>query len=77
MYFKDVHDFLTNSLVRQNTASRIESTGLPNCIHISAETAELLMASGKSQWIKQRDDTVTAKGETMKMKVPSSKDSLL
>jgi hypothetical protein len=46
-----------------NTASRMESTGIKNRIQCSTETAELLLASGKSQWITPRDETVHAKGK--------------
>jgi class 3 adenylate cyclase len=33
-----------------NTAARIESTGQRNKIHLSKETADLLIAAGKSHW---------------------------
>lgn len=46
-----------------NTASRMESTGLPRRIQISKETADILQASGKGRWIIQRQDTVVAKGK--------------
>ena len=46
-----------------NTASRIEETGLKNKIHLSQTTAELLVAAGKSSWVKPRDKAVTAKGK--------------
>jgi hypothetical protein len=46
-----------------NTAARIESTGVRNKIHLSHETAELLHAAGKSNWIRKRTDTVMAKGK--------------
>lgn len=46
-----------------NTAARVESTSLPNKIHISVETAALLMASGKRHWLQEREDYVTAKGK--------------
>ncbi|KAL7564099.1 hypothetical protein ACA910_012376 [Epithemia clementina (nom. ined.)] len=46
-----------------NTASRIESNGLPNRIHISAKTAELLVAAGKEEWLTKRADVVVAKGK--------------
>ena len=46
-----------------NTASRIESTGSPGRIHISRDTAEILVASGKEKWVTQREDEVFAKGK--------------
>ena len=46
-----------------NTASRMESTGKGNMIHISGTTANLLAKAGKSHWFRQREDTVTAKGK--------------
>lgn len=46
-----------------NTTSRIESTGQPNRIHISSDTADLLRKAGKEYWIKAREKTVEAKGK--------------
>lgn len=46
-----------------NTAARIETTGMRNKIHLSHETAELLHAGGKSNWMVKRTDTVMAKGK--------------
>ena len=46
-----------------NTASRMESTGLPGKIQLSANTAELIIRDGKSQWLTKRDTTITAKGK--------------
>jgi len=46
-----------------NTASRMESTGMRGKIQISQETADLLMAAGKSHWLKPRDETIVAKGK--------------
>ena len=46
-----------------NTASRVETTGSGNRIHISSDTAELLMAAGKGHWLRQRQDKVEAKGK--------------
>jgi 3'5'-cyclic nucleotide phosphodiesterase/Adenylate and Guanylate cyclase catalytic domain len=46
-----------------NTASRMESTGLRDKIQISQETADLLIAAGKSSWITPREETVVAKGK--------------
>jgi hypothetical protein len=41
----------------------MESTGMRGKIQISQETADLLMAAGKSHWLKARDETVVAKGK--------------
>ena len=46
-----------------NTASRMESTGKKNCIQISDYTANLLIKAGKTNWIKLREDKITAKGK--------------
>jgi class 3 adenylate cyclase len=49
-----------------NTASRIESTGEKNRIHLSAETANLLLAGGTRTMLSQvtlRSEKVTAKGK--------------
>ena len=46
-----------------NTASRMESTGLPRKIQVSQETADLLIAQGKKSWLTKRKDAVTAKGK--------------
>jgi class 3 adenylate cyclase len=46
-----------------NTASRMESTGIPNRIQASTVTAELLIAAGKGSWVKPREDLVEAKGK--------------
>lgn len=46
-----------------NTAARMESTGLKNMIHLSRDTAELLMAAGKHKWMTPRNETVHAKGK--------------
>lgn len=46
-----------------NTASRMESTGERNRIHLSKSTADLLVAAGKSYWVKPRQDLVHAKGK--------------
>lgn len=46
-----------------NTASRMESTGLPGKIQVSEETAMLIQRDSKSQWLTKRDTTITAKGK--------------
>ncbi len=46
-----------------NTASRMESTGLRNRIHVSQSTAQLLIEAGKENWIQPREDVVHAKGK--------------
>ena len=46
-----------------NTAARIESNGKANRIHASDSTAKLLIQSGKSHWVKPREDTIIAKGK--------------
>lgn len=46
-----------------NTAARIESSGTANKIHLSQETAELLIAAGKTHWVVARQDIVNAKGK--------------
>lgn len=46
-----------------NTASRIESTGQRNKVHISQETAVHLKAAGKEAWLCARKDKVFAKGK--------------
>ena len=46
-----------------NTASRIETTGKANRVHISQETGELLQRSGKGHWLQARVEKVEAKGK--------------
>lgn len=46
-----------------NTASRMESTGLPNRIQCSEATAKLLITAGKSRWLSKREGFVQAKGK--------------
>lgn len=46
-----------------NTASRMESNGLPGRIQASKPTADLLVAAGKGAWVKEREGGVEAKGK--------------
>jgi hypothetical protein len=46
-----------------NTAARIESSGMRNKVHLSSETAELLIEAGKANWVQKRADLVSAKGK--------------
>jgi class 3 adenylate cyclase len=46
-----------------NTASRMESTGLRDKIQVSRDTADLIIAAGKSNWLTSREDRVVAKGK--------------
>ena len=46
-----------------NVTSRIENLGLPNRIHLSKHTADLLSEAGKSHWLIRREDQVVAKGK--------------
>lgn len=46
-----------------NTASRMESNGVKGCIHVSQATADALIATGKQQWLTERQDRIVAKGK--------------
>ena len=46
-----------------NMTARVESSGLPNRIHISSATAQILIKNGKSSWIIERPDSVVLKGK--------------
>jgi len=46
-----------------NTTARVETTGQANKIHLSQDTAELLIASGKGHWVTLREQKVIAKGK--------------
>jgi len=46
-----------------NTASRMESNGVPDNIQVSQETANLLKAAGKESWLIPREDKIEAKGK--------------
>ena len=47
-----------------NTASRIETSGQEGRIHVSEETAKLLIEAGKQAWVTPRDGTISVKGKT-------------
>ena len=46
-----------------NTAARMESTGKPGQIQLSQDTANILTAAGRENWIRPREDLVQAKGK--------------
>eukprot|EP00934_Nitzschia_sp_Nitz4_P009441 Nitzschia sp. Nitz4//scaffold270_size25879//13071//16782//NITZ4_008299-RA/size25879-augustus-gene-0.20-mRNA-1//-1//CDS//3329545193//9431//frame0 len=46
-----------------NTAARLESTGVPDRIQVSQESAGYIIDGGKGHWLKARDDMVEAKGK--------------
>jgi class 3 adenylate cyclase len=46
-----------------NTCARMESNGKKSKIHISEETANLLINVGKGAWVKPREDAIYAKGK--------------
>ena len=46
-----------------DTAFCMESSGAPNKIHVSEETAQLLVTGGREKWLYPRDDQVTVKGK--------------
>lgn len=46
-----------------NTAARMEHNGQPGKIHLSADTASLLIAVGKGKWITPRESKIVAKGK--------------
>ena len=60
-----------------NTASRIETTGERDKIHISKETAEMIQKSGKASWVKPRGEVVTAKVRPLKFLSFDSRPSFL
>ena len=41
----------------------MEGTGIPNRIHVSEATADLLIAAGKGHWVQTREDMIEAKGK--------------
>jgi class 3 adenylate cyclase len=46
-----------------NTASRLESAGVGNRVHLSSTTADLITSAGYERWIKEREGIVTLKGK--------------
>jgi class 3 adenylate cyclase len=46
-----------------NTAARMESNGKKSRIHLSQETADLLINAGKQNWLIAREDKIIAKGK--------------
>lgn len=46
-----------------NTASRMESTGVPGFIHVSQSTADELIYNGKSDWLTPREESLEVKGK--------------
>ena len=46
-----------------NTSARMESNGLPNKIHVSQTTADLLTVAGKGLWLTKREELIEAKGK--------------
>ena len=46
-----------------NTASRIETTGEADRIHVSSDMAERLRDAGKEHWLRERETKVEAKGK--------------
>lgn len=46
-----------------NTCARIETTGQRNRVHLSEQTANLLVEAGKESWVIPREDKVEAKGK--------------
>ena len=45
-----------------NTASRIERSGVGNRVHLSENTANLIIGAGKESWVEPRSDVVHLKG---------------
>jgi hypothetical protein len=44
----------------------MESSGLPNRIHVSKDTADVLVEAGKTSWLELRKDVVEVKGKGRK-----------
>ena len=49
--------------VQVNTASRIESAGEGGQIHLSKQTADILISRGLERWVTKRTDPVAIKGK--------------
>lgn len=47
-----------------NTAARMESTGLRDKIQVSQETADLLVAAGKTHWFTKREGLVKVRASS-------------
>lgn len=60
-----------------NTTARTETTGSPNRIHLSKDTANLLIEAGKSNWVTPREEKVVAKGKGMFLETVSTKPCLV
>lgn len=64
-----------------NTAARLESSGEGNRIHLSEQTAQLIIAAGHESWVKEREDLVHLKGKgamkTYWLNTPTRKDRRL
>ena len=48
-----------------NTAARMESTGIRNCIQVSSITASLLKEQGRSKWLREREERISVHGKGM------------
>lgn len=46
-----------------NTTARIESSSMRDRIHVSQDTADLLIAAGRKSWLELRQDVIIAKGK--------------
>ena len=53
----------SSSVLYSSSASRMESTGSPQQIQCSAQTATLVREAGKGSWLVARDELVKAKGK--------------
>jgi hypothetical protein len=43
-------------------AERMKDSGAPNKLHLSKDTADLIVEAGKAHWLTQREDMVEVKG---------------